>query len=186
MQAGKVFGEPAKQIAEELGAFLIRVGGILVLIFSLVEAVKSMVSLFIIWVLPPLLVDVLTTVFTSIPWLKPLVSFLVGIGSALLAVMLVVYLVLAYLGYRMLKLPDTLPIPHGTRSTWLVLTAVLLAISLLTGSMLLAVAIATVLVGLLIAPTEKPAPPQKPKVQEQPPPPPPPPAPPPPPGEAKK
>jgi len=139
---------------EEVGKFLVKVGGVLVLVLGLLGVVKYAVYL----ILIPLVKGALDLLSSWIPVLSVLstaAGLMAALGSVITVALLVLNAVFAYFGYRLLKAADEIPMPAEARDRWVVTMAVLLALALFAGSPLIAAATLVPIAGLVISPVRR-------------------------------
>jgi len=139
---------------EEIGKVLIKIGGILILVLGIVDAIKYAAYL----ILLHLAKGFLDMLIASIPILAGF-SFATGLietlGSTTLIALLAISAILAYFGFKLFKIADEAPMPAEARDRWMVILIVLLALSLLLGSSLLAASFLLPIVGLIIMPVRR-------------------------------
>ena len=148
------------RFAGDIGRLLVKVGGILILVLGLVEVLRYLGYLLIVHFAG----GFLSSLFAPNPafaWISPLIGMATIVGSIVFAIMIVLNVVFAYLGYRLYKVSDA-TFTQATRDRWIVTLAIILAIAWLAGSAILVIFSAIAIVGLLLIPVQITAPPQPP------------------------
>jgi len=140
----------------EIGKLLIKIGGILAMVLGVVDVLKYAAYLILIYLAKGFLDTIISNLSPSLPWISIVTSLLTSSGSLVSAALLVLSVVFTYLGFRIFKAADEVPMPTKARDRWIIVLSVLFALSLLLSSPFLAISFLLPIIGLIIVPTQPP------------------------------
>lgn len=136
----------------EIGKLFVKIGGVLILALGVLGALKYALYIILLYLFKGAL-DLLATLNPILAGIfSVLGNWITALGSVIFVALLILNIVLAYFGYRLLKTADEIPMPAVARDRRIVMLAILLALSLFTGSLFIAVATLLPIAGLIIAP----------------------------------
>lgn len=138
----------------EISKLLMKMGGIIILVLGALGALKYVFYIILLYVFKGAL-DLLATLNPVLAGISIASDWIAALGSVVLFLLLVLNVVFAYFGYRLLKSADEIPMPANIRDKWVVTLAVLLAFSLITGFPFIAIAALLPIAGLIIAPIQR-------------------------------
>lgn len=149
--------ESLNRVVGDVGRLLVKVGGILILVLSLVDVLKYLGYLLIMHLAGGFLSS-LFTLNPALAWISSLIGIAAVVGSVVFAVMIVLSIIFAYFGYRLYKVSDE-TFTRTTRDRWILIVAIMLAIAWLSGSIILVVFSVIAIIGLLLLPLQLATPP---------------------------
>lgn len=139
----------------EVGKFLVKIGGIIALVLGIVNALKYAAYLLLLYLAKGVLDALIAALGSSLSWISMITNLMASLGSVAFIALLVLSIVFAYLGFRIFKAADELPMPAKARDKWIIALSILFALSLLLGSPFLAASFLLPIVGLIIAPIKR-------------------------------
>ncbi|MBO3840596.1 MAG: hypothetical protein QXM02_07850 [Thermoproteota archaeon] len=145
------------RVVGDVGRLLVKVGGILILVLSLVDVLKYLGYLLIMHLAGGFLSS-LFTLNPALAWISSLIGIAAVVGSVVFAVMIVLSIIFAYFGYRLYKVSDE-TFTRITRDRWMLIVAIMLAIAWLSGSIILVAFSVIAIIGLLLLPLQPATPP---------------------------
>ncbi len=137
---------------EDIGRLLVKVGGALILILGALGALKHVAALLLLYFFKGLLIAFLGSL---IPGLPRIIGVLATTGYAKLLASSVANIVVAYLGYRLIKDSELAPMPAWVKTRWIIVLVALAVVSLLLGFTPIAITSAVPIAGLLMIPVKE-------------------------------
>lgn len=140
-----------EQVLRSAASLLVKIGAIIAVILGVFEIIKGLVTL--------LFAHAISALLSALfPGASKIIELIPIGGTILGAIWIILGVVIAAIGYSLLKIP--VPVSQQDRGRWVGVLAALLALALILGSTSLVAAIGIALLGLILAPVAPPPPAQ--------------------------